>query len=142
MMSSTVTMPAMRPYSSMTTASDGALALQVGEQVVERLGLGDDRRVAHERLDRGLAARRPSAARASELAWTMPRTRSWFSSSVTTSRVWPEEMQRRSAVSTSSETSTVTTAGIGVITWRASCSCRWKTPASIPASPGSSWPPV
>ena len=80
--------------------------------------------------------------RASELAWTMPRTRSWFSSSVTSRRVWPEEMQRRSAVSTSSETSTVTTAGIGVITWRASCSCRWKTPESIPASPGSSLPPV
>ena len=37
--------------------------------------------------------------------------------------------------------STVTTAGIGVITWRASCSCRWKTPESIPASPGSSFPP-
>ena len=33
----------------------------------------------------------------------MPRTRSWFSSSVTSSRVWPEEMQRRSAVSTSSD---------------------------------------
>ncbi len=31
----------------------------------------------------------------------MPRTRSRLSSSVTTSRVWPEEMQRRSAVSTS-----------------------------------------
>ena len=50
-------------------------------------------------------------------------------------------MQRRSAVSTSSETSTVTTAGIGVITLRASCSCRWKTPRSITASPGSSVPP-
>ena len=34
----------------------------------------------------------------------------------------------------------MTTAGIGVITWRASCSCRWKTPVSIPASPGSSVP--
>ncbi len=33
------------------------------------------------------------------------------------------------------------TAGIGVITSRASCSCRWKTPPSIPASPGSRWPP-
>jgi len=54
----------------------------------------------------------------------------------------PEEMQRRSAVSTFSETSTVTTAGNGVITWRASCSCRWKTPWSIPASPASRWPPV
>ena len=32
----------------------------------------------------------------------------------------------------------MTTAGIGVITSRASCSCRWKTPPSIPASPGSS----
>ena len=80
--------------------------------------------------------------RASELECTVPLTRSWFSSSVTSRRVWPEEMQRRSAVSTSSEMSTVTTAGIGVITWRASCSCRWKTPVSIPASPGSSLPPV
>ena len=62
----------------------------------------------------------------------MPLTRSWFSSSVTSRRVWPEEMQRRSAVSTSSEMSTVTTAGIGVITWRASCSCRWKTPVQHP----------
>ena len=43
-------------------------------------------------------------------------------------------MQRRSAVSTVSGAFTVTTAGIGVITWRASCSCRWKTPDSIPAS--------
>ena len=72
----------------------------------------------------------------------MPRTRSRLSSSVTTSRVWPEEMQRRSAVSTSSDRSTVTTAGIGVITWRASCSCRWKTPLSMPASPASSLPPA
>ena len=48
---------------------------------------------------------------------------------------------RRSAVSTFSDMSTVTTAGIGVITWRACCSCRWKTPDSIPASPGSSFPP-
>ena len=36
----------------------------------------------------------------------------------------------------------MTTAGAGVITWRACCSCRWKTPVSIPASPGSSLPPV
>ena len=36
----------------------------------------------------------------------------------------------------------MTTAGMGVITWRASCSCRWKTPVSIPASPGSSTPPA
>ena len=35
----------------------------------------------------------------------------------------------------------VTTAGIGVITWRACCSCRWKTPESMPASPGSILPP-
>ena len=72
----------------------------------------------------------------------MPLTRSWFSSSVTTSRVWPELTQRRSAVSTFSDRSTVTTAGAGVMTWRACCSCRWKTPVSIPASPGSSLPPV
>ena len=38
--------------------------------------------------------------------------------------------------------STVTTAGIGVMTCRASCSWRWKTPSSIPDSPGSSWPPA
>ena len=72
----------------------------------------------------------------------MPLTRSWFSSSVTTSRVCPDETQRRSAVSTSSRVSTVTTAGIGVITCRASCSCRWKTPESIPPSPASRSPPV
>ena len=34
----------------------------------------------------------------------------------------------------------MTTAGIGVITSRASCSCRWKTPPSMPASPGSRRP--
>ena len=53
----------------------------------------------------------------------------------------PESTARRSAASAGSEASTVTTAGIGVITWRACCSCRWKTPESIPASPGSSFPP-
>ncbi len=74
--------------------------------------------------------------------WTIPLTRSGLSSSITTSRVWPELTQRRSAASTVSEASTVTTAGIGVITSRASCSCRWKTPPSIPASPGSSVPPI
>ncbi len=67
--------------------------------------------------------------------------RSVFSFSVTTRRVCPESTQRRSAVSALSEASTVTTAGIGVITWRACCSCRWKTPESIPASPGSILPP-
>ena len=61
----------------------------------------------------------------------MPLTRSWFSSSVTTSREWPVETHRRSASLTVCDRSTVTTAGIGVITWRASCSCRWKTPVSI-----------
>ena len=34
----------------------------------------------------------------------------------------------------------MTTAGMGVITSRASCSWRWKTPRSITASPGSSLP--
>ena len=71
----------------------------------------------------------------------MPRIRSVLPSSVTTSLVWPESTIRRSAVSTFSETSTVTTAGIGVITWRACCSCRWKTPESILPSPGSILPP-
>ena len=56
--------------------------------------------------------------------------------------MWPEETQRRSAVSTFSDTSTVTIAGAGVITWRACCSCRWKTPVSMLASPGSSLPPM
>jgi hypothetical protein len=83
-----------------------------------------------------------SSARVSELACTVPRTRSGLKSSVTSNRVWPDVTQRSSAVWTSSETSTVTTAGIGVITCRACCSCRWKTPWSIPASPGSRWPPV
>ena len=72
----------------------------------------------------------------------MPLTRSWFSSSVTTSREWPVETQRRSASWTVSDRSTVTTAGIGVITWRASCSCRWKTPVSMLASPTSRLPPL
>ena len=80
--------------------------------------------------------------RASELECTTPLTRSGLWSSVTGRRVWPVEMQRRIAVPTSSEMSTVTTAGIGVMTWRACCSCRWKTPVSIPASPGSRWPPA
>ena len=71
---------------------------------------------------------------------TTPRTRSAFPSSITSNRVWPEETQRRSALSAFSDASTVTTAGIGVITSRAACSWRWKTPDSIPASPGSSWP--
>ena len=35
----------------------------------------------------------------------------------------------------------MTTAGIGVITWRACCSWRWKTPESILPSPGSILPP-
>ena len=74
--------------------------------------------------------------------WTIPLTRSGLSSSMTTSRVWPEETQRRSAVSTESVKSIVTTAGIGVITARASCSWRWKTPPSIPASPASRVPPI
>ena len=43
---------------------------------------------------------------------------------------------------TLAEASTATTAGIGVITSRASCSCRWKTPRSITASPGSRSPPT
>ena len=38
--------------------------------------------------------------------------------------------------------STVTTAGIGVITCRASCSCRWKTPREHPALAGVRAPPV
>ncbi len=75
------------------------------------------------------------------MLWTIPRTRSGLSSSITTMRVCPEETQRRRAVSTVSEASTVTTAGIGVITSRTCCSWKWKTPESIPASPGSSSPP-
>jgi len=90
------------------------------------------------------AASGPSAMsrRASEFACTTPRIRSVLSSSVTTSRVCPELTHRRRAVSTFSERSTVTTAGAGVMTCRACCSCRWKTPVSMPASPGSSLPPV
>ena len=34
------------------------------------------------------------------MLWTIPLTRSGFSSSITTRRVWPEVTQRRSAVST------------------------------------------
>ena len=72
----------------------------------------------------------------------MPRTRSGLPSSTTSSRLWPEVQQSSSASVTLAEASTVTTAGIGVITSRASCSCRWKTPRSITASPGSRSPPT
>ena len=60
--------------------------------------------------------------RASELECTTPLTRSALWSSVTSRRVWPVEIARRSAVPTSSDMSTVTTAGIGVMTCRACCS--------------------
>ena len=120
----------------------GPLALQVGQQVVERLGLGHDRGRADERRRSARPSPSFSIFLTSWLTWTIPLTRSWLSSSVTTRREWPVGTQRRSAASTVSETSTVTTAGIGVITWRASCSCRWKTPVSMLASPTSSWPPV
>ena len=76
------------------------------------------------------------------MLWTTPRTLSGLSSSITTRRVWPELTHLRSASSTVSSEFTVTTAGIGVITSRASCSWRWKTPPSITASPGSRLPPL
>jgi hypothetical protein len=47
MMSSTVTIPVVDHH-----RERGALALKVGQQVVQRLGLGHDRHLAHERLDR------------------------------------------------------------------------------------------
>ncbi len=49
------------------------------------------------------AAPRPSAAARASWSARCRCTRSRLSSSVTTSRVWPEETQRRSAVSTSSD---------------------------------------
>ena len=52
MMSSTVTMPDDAAVLVDDHRHRGALALQVGEQVVQRLGLGHDRRVVDERLDR------------------------------------------------------------------------------------------
>src|SRR5262245_34391349 len=72
----------------------------------------------------------------------MPLTRSWFPSSTTSRRLCPELTQSCRASLTVELLSAATTAGVGVITSRASCSCRWKTPRSIPASPGSRSPPT
>ncbi len=63
-------------------------------------------------------------SRARLLLWTIPRTLSGLSFSTTTSRVCPDDTQRRRPSLTVSSAFTVTTAGIGVITSRASCSCR------------------
>ena len=139
MMSSTDTMPAVRPYSSTTTASGARSRWRSASR--SSSGLVSGTIIASLTLG-SIEASGPSfsSRRLSEFTCTIPRMRSVFWFSVTSRRVWPESMQRRSAASTVSETSTVTTAGIGVITWRASCSCRWKTPESITASPGSSLP--
>ena len=130
----------MRPYSSTTTAIDARSRWRSASRSSSGLVSGT---ISASFTAGSIDASGPSfiISRASELACTMPLIRSVLSSSVTTSRVCPESTARRSAVSTFSDRSTVTTAGIGVITWRACCSCRWKTPESIPASPGSSFPP-
>ena len=129
-MSSTVTIPAVRPYSSITTASELRWRWRSASRSSSGLVSGT---IGASRTRSSIRASGPSVSSfwASALACTMPLTRSWFSSSVTTSRVWPDETQRRSAVSTFSDRSTVTIAGAGVITWRACCSCRWKTPVSM-----------
>ena len=54
MMSSTVTMPGGAAELVGDHGQRGALPLHVGQQVVERLGLGHDQRLAHERLERRL----------------------------------------------------------------------------------------
>ena len=135
-MSSTVTIPATRPYSSTTTAIVRRWRWSSASRSSSGLVSG---MIGAAFTSGSIDASRPwlSSVRESELTWTMPRTRSGFSSSVTSRRVCPVSTQRRSAVSTSSPTSTVTTAGMGVITCRASCSCSSKTPESMPASPGS-----
>src|SRR5215211_2023463 len=138
-MSSTVTTPAVRPYSSTTTASELCVRRSSASSASSGLVSGT---ISASRTSPSMAACGPSEtiSRNSELAWMMPRTWSRFASSVITSRVWPESMQRLDAVSASSEMSTLTTLGAGFITWRACCSWSSKTPESIPASPVCSWP--
>ncbi len=115
MMSSTVTMPAVRPYSSTTTAIDARSRWRSASRSSSGFVSGTIR--ASLTLP-SIEAFGPSviSLRASEFACTTPRMRSVLSSSVTTRRVWPESTQRRSAASAVSEASQVTTAGIGVIT--------------------------
>ena len=55
-MSSTVTMPDGPPVLVGDDAQRAALALELGQEVVQRLGLGEDRHVADRRLDRGVRA--------------------------------------------------------------------------------------
>ena len=57
-MSSIVTIPAVRPYSSIDDAELGPLALEVGEQIVQWLGLGHDRRLPDHRGKRRVRAAR------------------------------------------------------------------------------------
>ncbi len=122
-MSSTETMPAVRPYSSTTTAIDARSRWRSASRSSSGLVSGT---ISASLTLGSIDAPGPSfiSRRASELLWITPRMRSVLPSSVTTRRVWPESTQRRSASSALSDTSTVTTAGIGVMTWRACCSCR------------------
>ncbi len=111
-----------------------ALALELGEQVVERLRLGHDRGVADRGLDRGVGAGVHVEAGDGSCCG---RRRGPGPGCRPRSRRAGCGRRRRSAAARprrSPTASTVTTAGIGVITSRASCSCRWKTPCSIVAS--------
>src|SRR5919106_161464 len=94
MMSSTVTIPAVRPYSSITTASDVRWRWRSANRSSSGLVSGT---IGASRTRPSIVAPVPSVSSscASPFACTMPFTRSWLSSSVTTSRVWPEETQRR-----------------------------------------------
>ena len=107
--------PAVRPYSSTTTAIDARSRWRSASRSSSGLVSGT---IKASFTHGSIEASGPSvmSRRASELLCTMPLIRSVLPSSVTTSRVWPESMQRRSATSAVSDTSTVTTAGIGVIT--------------------------
>ena len=93
MMSSTVTMPTVRPYSSTTTASEVRWRCMSASRSSSGLVSGTISASRTSGVDRRLG---PLAheSRARLLVWTMPLTRSGLSSSITTSRVWPEATQR------------------------------------------------
>ena len=86
MMSSTVTSPATRPYSSITTAIEERVRCRSASRSSSGLVSGT---IGASRTSGSIDALGPSAisTRTRELECTRPRTRSWFSSSVTSSRV-------------------------------------------------------
>ena len=102
-MSSIVTIPAVRPYSSITIASSVRSRCRSASRSSSGLVSGTIGAAADQP---GRSWPSPPSAiisLTSWLTWTIPLTRSWFCSSVTTSREWPVETQRRSAASTVSD---------------------------------------